>query len=287
MESFRDKTVLITGGAGGIGLGMARGFAAEGARLLLVDLDAERLDAARGALESEYGATVATAMIDVTDFAAWQALVADAPARIGAIDILCNNAGIGCEMQTVAEHDIDPWKRVIEVNLIGPFLGCRAVLPQLLERDVEGHIVNTASLSGLRANPALSAYSASKFGVVGLSDSLRSELAKTKVGVTVVYPGLTRTNFITNTSTQNADKAGTLDHMLAAMQAAAMDPNKLGARVVRAVRDGEYNLITHIGARDQVASIFEERLAAFRENADPDYVDDVAAIQAAIAANAS
>lgn len=284
MQSFNDKTVLVTGGAGGIGLGLARAFAAEGASILLADVDRQALAAARGSLEAT-GARVDAEVLDVTDFGAWQDLVAQAPDRIGAIDVLCNNAGIGCDMQNVATLEPEEWRQVIAVNLTGPFLGCRAVLPQLLARGTEGHVVNIASLSGLRANPAMSAYGASKHGLVGLSDALRAELAPTRVGVTIVYPGLTRTNFITNTSKASAQEEGKLDHVLAAMQAGAMSPDKLGERVVRAVRDGEYNLMTHIGAREQIAGIFSERLDAFRENADPDYVDDVAAIRAAIEAN--
>ena len=289
MKSLNNKTVLITGGGGGIGQGMARAFAAEGARILLTDVDPARLEEARLSLEREC-ATVAACPLDVTRFDAWQAMVDEAPSRIGAIDILCNNAGIGCEMQELAHHDVGQWLRVIEVNLMGYFLGCRAVLPQLLARDTEGHIVNVASLSGLRANPAMSAYSASKHGVVGLSDALKAELAKTKVGITVVYPGMTRTNFIANSRAvlgAENDAAGdsSLDSTIAAMLSVAMDPNKLGARVVRAVREQEYQLMTHVGARQQIAAIFEERLAAFRENADPDYVDDVKALEAAVAAN--
>ncbi len=102
---------------------------------------------------------------------------------------------------------------------------------------------------------------------------------------------MTRTNFIANSRTARGDtedEAGdaSLDNTIATMLSMAMDPGKLGARVVRAVRDSEYDLITHIGARPQIAAIFAERLLAFKENADPDYVDDIKALEAAVAANA-
>jgi len=289
MKTVEGKTALITGGAGGIGQGLARGLATRGARVCLADIDERRLEQAQEKL-APTGATIMTAELNVTSFADWERVVGEVADRLGPVDILCNNAGLGCEMQHVSHHAIDAWKHVIEVNLIGYFLGCRAVLPDLLERGTEGHIVNIASLSGLRAHPAMSAYGASKHGVVGLSDALRAETANTAVGITVVYPGMTRTNFINNSRNAFGDAVAEadgdkLDDAIASLLEKGMDPDRLGDRVVQAILAGEYHMFTHISDRPQIERIFSERLAAFTENADPDYADNLTALHQAISSN--
>src|SRR5690606_6755953 len=184
MKKLQGKAALITGGAGGIGLGMAIAFAKAGMSLALADVDSGRLAPAVDAIRA-LGVDAMPVTLDVTDYAAWQQAVDAVENQLGPVALLCNNAGLGGSAK-LAEDEPRRWKMIIEVNLIGAFYGCRTLLPRMLARGQPAHIVNTASFSGLRSNPGMSAYDASKHGLVGMSDSLRGELRGTCVGLSVL-----------------------------------------------------------------------------------------------------
>jgi NADP-dependent 3-hydroxy acid dehydrogenase YdfG len=244
MQNLSGKTVFITGGAGGIGMGMAKAFARAGMNIVLADVDTNRLTRAAADLR-EAGAKVSTQELDVRNFDSWTRALDAAETSMGPIAILCNNAGIAAS-STVAEDIPDRWKLVLEVNALGPFYGCRAVLPRMLARNDEAHIVNTASLAGLKSEKGMSSYCASKYAVVGLSDSLRQELEGTRVGLTVVYPGMTNTGFVTNSANTVEQNTGTpitpTDAGIAKLLKHGMNPDKIGERVVRAVKNAEYRV---------------------------------------------
>src|SRR5206468_2842642 len=141
MEQLQDRVVFITGGAQGIGLGMARAFAAEGSKLVLADIDQAALDQVR----TELGAAVY--QLDVRDRAGWDAVVSDAESSVGPIDVLCNNAGVGGGA-SVSTMTFDMWDWVLDVNLGGVVNGIQTVTPRMIARG-GGHIVNTGSGAGL------------------------------------------------------------------------------------------------------------------------------------------
>jgi 2-dehydro-3-deoxy-L-rhamnonate dehydrogenase (NAD+) len=188
---LKNRTAIVTGGARGIGFAIAQRLAASGAAVALWDMDAAALDKAAAALKSA-GSVYASA-VDVTDEAsiarATDALLRDA----GKIDILINNAGItGGNAPTWA---LEPkiWRRVVEVNLVAPYLTCRAVVPHMIARGY-GRIVNIASIAGKEGNPNASHYSASKAGLIGLTKSLAKELATRNVLVNCVTPAAAKTD---------------------------------------------------------------------------------------------
>ncbi|MGN6234416.1 MAG: SDR family NAD(P)-dependent oxidoreductase, partial [Trinickia sp.] len=172
---LKGRVVVITGGARGIGYAVAQRALRSGAAVALWDVDAERLERSRGEL-SEWG-TVSAVAVDLVDEAAVEAAAASTFREHGSIDVLINSAGITGGNGSTWELDPAVWRRVIEVNLIGSYLTCRAVVPRMLERGY-GRIVNIASVAGKEGNPNASHYSASKAGLIGLTKSLGKELAK-------------------------------------------------------------------------------------------------------------
>ena len=179
---FDTRCAVITGGASGLGKETARRMAAEGAKVSLWDLNAEALRRAK----EEAGAVHAVAL-DVTDPKQVAEAAAESAKALGKIDILVNSAGITGATAMVHEYPIDSWRRVIDINLNGLFYCCRAVVPFLLANGY-GRIVNVASVAGKEGNPNMSAYSASKAGVIGLTKSLGKELATRNVMVNSITP---------------------------------------------------------------------------------------------------
>ncbi len=188
------RVAIITGGAQGIGYASAERFLDSGARVRLWDVDADRLAQAVAALapRGQVTGAVSGAVVELTDDAAVAAATAAAAAQLGRIDILVNNAGI--TGGNAATWLLDPavWRRVIEVNLVAPYLTCRAVVPQMVAQGY-GRIVNIASVAGKEGNPNASHYSASKAGLIALTKSLGKELARSGVLVNAVAPAAART----------------------------------------------------------------------------------------------
>ena len=183
---LNGRGAVITGGARGIGLAIAQRFKASGAKVSLWDVDPDAL-ARVGGPDGFHGAQV-----DVTDEAGVARGLESSIAALGRVDILVNNAGITGPNKTTWEYPIEDWRKVIEVDLTGVFLGCRAVVPHMLETGY-GRIINIASVAGKEGNPNAPAYSAAKAGVIGLTKSLGKELAKTDIRVTCVTPAAAKT----------------------------------------------------------------------------------------------
>ncbi|MCY3882304.1 MAG: SDR family NAD(P)-dependent oxidoreductase [Chloroflexi bacterium] len=193
MQEFEGKVAVITGGASGIGLGMATRFAAEGMRLVLADIEEAVLEEAAAGLR-ENGAEVLTVQTDCGDAASMDNLAEESLAHYGSVHVVCNNAGVGAR-GTMWKLGVNDWEFVLRVNLWGVIHGVRVFTPHLVEQD-EGHIVNTGSMAGLVSVSGTGPYNVSKHGVVTLSETLYGELqdAGSNVGVSVLCPGIIRTN---------------------------------------------------------------------------------------------
>jgi 3-oxoacyl-[acyl-carrier protein] reductase len=185
---FAGQAAVITGGAKGIGLAIAQRLIADGASISLWDLDSERLVEAAESLTGK----VHTQTLDITDSDAVDAAAAAVEREFGHIDILVNSAGITGPNKTIWQYDAADWRQVIDINLTGTFLTCRAIAPYMRARDY-GRVVNIASIAGKEGNPNAAAYSASKAGVIGLTKSLGKELADTKVTANCITPAAVKT----------------------------------------------------------------------------------------------
>lgn len=196
MTDVSGRTAFITGGANGIGLGIARAFARQGVKLGLVDIDVAALAAAKAELSAI--TQVETAVLDMRDRTSF-ATVADAfEAKLGAVSLVFNNAGVaGGAPATKTTYELWDWN--LGINLHGVINGVQTFLPRMAARGGGGHIVNTASAAGLAASISGVLYHTAKFGVVGLSEALHDELEPLGIGVTVLCPGPVATGIIART----------------------------------------------------------------------------------------
>lgn len=185
------QTAVVTGGAQGLGLAMASRLLASGAKVSLWDLDRAALDRACTAL----GAGASAEVVDITDLAGLTAAHARVEAEVGNVSILVNSAGIAGTNALLEDYDPDEWRRIIEINLNGTFYVNKVVVPSMKAHNY-GRIVNISSVAGKEGNPKLSAYSAAKAGVIGLTKSLGKELASYDIAVNAITPATAKTRIL-------------------------------------------------------------------------------------------
>lgn len=197
---LQGRNAVVTGGARGIGLAITQRLIDSGARCSIWDRDVKTVEQAAGVL----GAKAHTAIVDISKPESVE-VAADATIRdLGSIDILVNNAGIAGVTKKVWECTPDEWMQVLQVNLFGVFLCCRAVVPQMVAKGY-GRIVNIASIAGKEGNPNASHYSAAKAGVIALTKSLGKELAKTGVLVNCITPAVIQTDILKQVTQEHID----------------------------------------------------------------------------------
>lgn len=254
MKTLKGKVAVVTGAGSGIGRAMALRFAKEGASVVLADIEADALTESVALVRDE-GAEAVDIVTDVSQFESVEALAEGTIEHFGTCHVLCNNAGVGGG-GAIAKAQLVDWQWVMGVNLWGVIHGISAFLPIMEANGEEGHIVNTASVAGLVAGPGIGPYNASKFAVVGISETLHHELAAagSKVGVTVLCPGYVSTNIATSqrnrpSHLQRERKAGgearSRNADIASSVAGGMDPAQVADLVVRAVYGSHFWVVTH------------------------------------------
>lgn len=199
---LNGKIAIITGGARGIGYSIAERMLDSGASVCLWDIDEERLLTAKSTLEKK--GRIETNKVELTSEEEVQRATDNVQSLFGKIDILVNNAGITGGNALTWELDTKLWRKVIEVNLIAPFITCHAVVPKMIANGY-GRIINVASIAGKEGNPTASHYSASKAGLIGLTKSLGKELATKNIIVNCITPGAAKTEMFSQMTQQHID----------------------------------------------------------------------------------
>jgi NAD(P)-dependent dehydrogenase (short-subunit alcohol dehydrogenase family) len=278
MTDIANRTAFITGGANGIGLGIARSLARQGAKLALVDLDAEALERAKAELSQV--TELFTAVLDVRDRGAYARIAAEVEARLGPVSILANNAGVaGGAPANRLTYELWDWG--MGINLDGVINGIQTFLPRIVERGGGGHIVNTASGAGLYAGAGNALYCTAKFAVVGMSEALGLELEPKGVGVTVLCPGPVATGIIDRTrafqpkvtrsmSPEQRSKAFERSEMMKAFLANGAQPDAVGDMVAAAIRENRLYVHTDrssLGSIEQRTRALIEAMPASSERA--------------------
>ena len=276
------KVALITGAASGIGLGVARACLAAGMRVAMTDVREDVLSAAAADLNTP--GPVLPVLLDVTDRGAWLACVVRIEKELGNIELLCSNAGVNL---VVAAHEAtyEDWDFTLGVNLGGAVNAIRTVTPRMIAAGRGGHIVLTSSVNGLFTGPGAGVYATSKFALVGLAESLRSDLRPFGIGVSVLCPGpvqselfestpAVRPQRLTATASRPVVPPGTLRSDTAIFRTAPTG-EEIGRRVLEGVRRNDLYILTH----PEIRPVLEARAAALL-TAVPDEPVDPARIAA-------
>lgn len=260
------KSAVITGAASGIGLGLAREAARRGLRLVLADRDATALAAVADALPDALAVPT-----DVTDQSAVDRLAEAAYDRLGAVDLLFNNAGI---MATGFTWEIDParWDASLKVNIGGVLNGIRAFVPRMLQAAAPARIINTASVGGFNPSPLMSPYSATKFAVVAITESLKGELDMlgAPIAVSLLAPGPVRSAIFDDpfSGTIHPATEKFVEALRGMIGQYGMDPEPFAAAVFDAIDRGDYWIVPQPEALDPM---LEQRHAMIAQRAQPSF----------------
>jgi len=263
MKDLVGKTAFISGGAAGMGLGMAKAFAGEGMNVVIADVREEALEQARAEFPSDTG-RLHVLRLDATNADDWVRAADEAEKLFGKVHVLCNNVGGGAGM--LKDATFEDWDWMLDLNLRSQIRGVHTMLPRIRRHGEGGHIVNTSSLAGIAPVPGGGVYSVMKFAVTGMTESLRAELAGTNIGVSVLCPGLTQSSGAT--SRLRAEQEGRTVPAPpgrgpgADLMAIAMDPDEVGQKVLRGVKRNDLYILTHSEVRQFINEYFDELLAA-------------------------
>ncbi|UNO41671.1 SDR family NAD(P)-dependent oxidoreductase [Streptomyces sp. MST-110588] len=272
MRDLENKVAVVTGAASGIGRGMAEAFIDAGMRVVLSDVEEAALKATTSALR-DAGADVHAVPADVAGAQDVTALAASTLAKYGAVHVLCNNAGVYAGSRPSWESTLDDWAWVLGVNLMGVVHGIKAFLPVMIEQDEAAHIVNTASVAGLLTGGSL--YGVTKTGVVALSETVHLELVEGgfKPRISVLCPGLVATDIYCSERNRPArfsdcgPRPGdwSVDTARQAFKRHGMNPRTVGERVVRAIHEERFYVLTHT----EFAEHIEHRTAQILKGENP------------------
>lgn len=261
MNLSEAKHAFITGGASGLGLGMADALAKRGLSVTIADINTDSLAEVTATRGNQFRGIE----LDTRNRERWAEAKAEAEAAFGPVDVLINNAGISPNGQPFADMDPDSFDRILAINLVGIYNGVLAFAAEMRERG-RGHIVNTSSQAGLMTTvPGVGAYSVAKFGVTALSEQLRTEMEPHGVGVTALFPGFVQTNLGQNTVKIGGDIRQYSDVVMTS----DVTPAHVGAMVVEAIERNDPYIVTHKGVWRGIEKRFNALKAAcdFRDGA--------------------
>jgi NADP-dependent 3-hydroxy acid dehydrogenase YdfG len=276
MKDVTGKVAFITGGASGMGLAMARSFSAAGMKVAIADIEQSALDRVQAEFDKT-NAEVITLKVDVTDRDAMEKAAQETEAAFGKVHVVCNNAGVAVG-GTLDAMDYKDWDWVMGVNLDGVVNGVQTFVNRIKKHGEGGHFVNTASMAGQIAIPGLGVYNTTKYAVVGMSETMRADLAPHNIGVSVLCPGVVTTNIFNSGRNRPEELQGETDtaslvlsanvddaERAAQMQqimANALDPAVVGDMVLAAIQADDPYIFTHPDLKPMV----DARSAAINES---------------------
>jgi NAD(P)-dependent dehydrogenase (short-subunit alcohol dehydrogenase family) len=275
MKNVVGRTAVITGGVSGIGLGVAKAFAAAGMNLALTYRREDHRDSALAWFREHGYANVRMVKLDVTDREGFLRAADDIEAAFGEIHVLCNNAGMSI-MGPMDEATYDDWDWVLNVNLGGVINGLVTFLPRIKRHGQGGHIINVASMAAYLAVKDVGLYTTTKFAVRGLTEALRQNVRQHGIGVSLMCPGLTRSNIHESAlgrPDRYADTAHPVDVGLVGqfgqMMALGMDPDEVGRKTLNGMLRDDPVIFTHPEFREELRESFEQIVAAFPDEPAP------------------
>lgn len=273
MKDFAGRTAFVTGGANGVGIGIVRNLLNAGCKVAIADIRQNSIDQALATLDNR---EVMGVQLDVADRKRFAEAADEVEAAFGPVSLLFNNAGINL-FQTIEDSSYDDWDWVLGVNLDGVINGVMTFAPRMKTRveageQKGGHIVNTASMASFIAGGAPGIYNTAKFAVRGLSYSLRHSMYKYGIGVSVVHPGLVKSYIYASDDVRPDGLKGAMKPVdreaverLAGIHEFGMEPDIIGERILDGIRENRANIFTHPDHKEELAGLFEEVLADYRD----------------------
>lgn len=274
MKDVEGKVAFITGGANGAGFGMARVFAKNGMKVVIADIRQDSLDKAMAHFENSKD--IHAIRLDVADREAFSRAADEAEKAFGNVHVLCNNAGVNLFVP-IEECTYNDWDWVMGVNFGGVVNGIQTFIPRMRKHGEGGHIVNTASMAAFLPSPQAGIYSASKFAVRGLSESLRFSLYHHNIGVSVFCPGLINSVIYESekvrpkrlASPENTAKSQKTMDVLPELHKKGMDPEEVGEKVLAGIRRNALYIFSHPEFREELKEIFDEALDSLPDEEAP------------------
>ncbi|MEU7631477.1 SDR family oxidoreductase [Nocardia sp. NPDC049220] len=248
-RTVRGAKVLVTGAASGIGRATARAAAAAGAELVLTDIDATGLDETVAGIRAAGGVVIAADALDITDYDAVTAFAERVHAEHGSLDVIMNVAGISA-WGTVENLEHRHWRQMVEVNLMGPIHVIENFVPSMVRAGKGGALVNVSSAAGLLALPWHAAYSASKYGIRGVSEVLRFDLAQHGITVHLVVPGAVNTPLVHSVELAGVNKDNPkIERLTAAFASHAVPPERVATAILRGIEHNRFLVYTSFDIR--------------------------------------
>jgi NAD(P)-dependent dehydrogenase (short-subunit alcohol dehydrogenase family) len=283
MFKFEGRTAVISGGAEGIGLSIAKALGEQKMNIVLADIDEKNLLKSAAELES-LGIPVLAALLDVADEMQWKSVAEKAVERFGKVHMVVNNAGVGGDSGPIENQETEGWQWALGVNLMGVVYGAKVMTPLIKDHGEGGWILNVASMAGMGGVPYSGAYTASKAAVVALSESWAAELKDKRIGVSVLCPAFVQTR-IYDSERNRPDKYKSENYQIEnessfskqtkQMVKDGIDVSIVGKRVVEAINHGELYIFTHPNYRQVNQQRFNGIDEAFARSAQSPLLKDI------------